>query len=205
MNRNERAAMNWVIGVLVAFALALAIGALLTGCSSSKPKLTDDPLRAHILNRREHHIRRMAPEIGIPVDRALQTRVTQIYLCPEEGRSGDGSWACDKSCVQTPSCVHAWCSTSFGASTVEYLYITPLIEDGCIAHETLHELLVIFYGVTGHPASVTVNRIDNGKKITFRPANVADWRWPSIFGVTRDWGTDYRCGSELILMDGAGI
>lgn len=195
-------------------AAALALLFFVSGCSSSSPKLTDDPLKAHILNRRAHHIERMAPQIGIPVDVAMRTRVTDIHLCPEQERNGDGSYSCDKGCIQIDGCAHAWCRPTVDQGTVEYLYVQPVVADPIIAHEKMHELLD-HYGIGGHPKWVTVTRLDNGEQLKFSPAKVIGGRWPyapvnvllpQSMEIGLEWGNDFDCGvPDETFIDGAGI
>jgi hypothetical protein len=194
----------------IAFALMMMLA---VGCSSTKPKVNPpDSVRQRILERREYEIRRQAPILGIPVDLALSVKVSKINLCPETGSSGDGSYSCDQACTRT-QCVHAWMAGSKGAKSVEYLFVTPNIPDGVIAHECHHELIVLHYGITGHPTRSTITRISDGKTMTINHASVIGWRWPSLvnwaipkaYEIESEWHDEIKCGADDVLVDGAGI
>lgn len=183
------------------------------GCSSSSHNSGGDSgLSGHIMSRREIEIRRQAPAIGIDVNKALSTKVADIHLCPETGSNSEGSFTCDKACTGT-ECVHAWMQGAMGSRSVEYLFATPNIADGCIAHEVHHELIVVWYGIHGHPKRSTVTRLDNGSKLVIDHAGVIGWRWPSLvnwaipkaYEIESDWQGDLKCGSDEVLVDGAGI
>lgn len=199
------------------YLLLILMAALASGCSVFRgDRDRDEPadeVRRHILERRDIEIRRQAPAMGIPLDQALLTRVSRIHLCAETDRNGDGSISCNRDCTGT-ECVHAWFRGAAGSRSAEYLFVTPIINDGVIAHEVHHELLVIHYGIFGHPRESVITRIDNGKSQRINHASIIGWRWPSLVNwalpkaweITPAWGEDLQCGSdELLLIDGAGI
>lgn len=193
------------------FRIAMVAIAVLVGCATKENAKSDTQKR--ISERRVAEIRRMAPSIGIPVEKALSVRVDKIHECNESGRNSDGSYTCGD-CPGTGSdCVHAWFRGAHGNRRVEYLFATPEVKDGTIAHEVMHELLVVWYGIGGHPTRVEVTRLDNGKRFSFRPADVIGWRWPSLVNwalpqsmeIGGRWGSDIKCGTEEMFEDGGGI
>jgi hypothetical protein len=193
--------------ILVLFA-ALAVG------MSSKPKprppssvSSDDSIRGWIMAIRERELTRMAPLVGVPVETLLKTEVKKIHLCQETNRSKDGSYSCDEACTKS-GCVHAWFLGRFMVYSCEYLFVIPNIAEPIIAHEAMHEILVIHYNIGGHPESVTVNRLDNGRKLTFKPRDVIQGRWPmspvKLFA-SDAWSDDLKCGHDETFIGGGGI
>jgi hypothetical protein len=192
---------------------AVILVLLAVGCSSGKSGYKPDTdIERHIMARRVDEIKRQAPLLGIPVDRALSTRVKAIYLCQETDRNRDGSIACDP-CTGA-GCVHAWFRGYRGGTSAEYLFAIPDVKDGCINHEVHHELMVIWYGIGGHPRESTINRLDNGQTVKVRHADVVRWRWPtqvrgangrSVRPVMVDSWDGLKCGTAEMFMDGGGI
>jgi hypothetical protein len=170
-------------------------------------------VQARVAARRGAEIRRLAPAIGIPVERALSVKVAAIHECPESGRNGDGSYTCGDCPGTGDGCVHAWFRGAPGSKRAEYLFATPEVRDGCISHEVMHELLVVWYGIGGHPARVEITRLDNGARMSFRPADIIGWRWPSLVNwalptsieIGGDWGADIKCGTAETFEGGGGI
>lgn len=197
-----------ILTILVVLALVPTSEAM-----GRKKKSSTDTVRARILEQRQKEIKRQAPKLGIPVNDALNCKVQTVYLCEQTGSNGDGSYTCNKECSQVSSCVHAWCATSEGSRQVMYMFTTPSIQDGCIAHEVHHELVVRFYGIGGHPARSEVKRKDNGQSLTIKHAEVIGWRWPSLVNwmipesheITTEWSDDLKCGTGEVFEDGGGI
>lgn len=189
--------------------------ALLAGCSTTKGYNPSTDTERRVVDRRIIEIERQAPAIGIPVDRALSTKLKKVTLCNETGRNGDGSYTCaDCTGAVGSDCVHAWCEAYFKGGDVRYMFAVPDLRDGTIAHEVHHELMVTFYGVGGHPSQSQITRLDNGQQMTIRHASVIGWRWPAIVNwalpkaweLGEPWGGSIKCGNgEEVFEDGAGI
>lgn len=145
-------------------------------------------------------MRDLAPKIGVNADDALRV-ASRIETCNEAGRNGDGSYVCGEcSALGDADCVHGAFWGVLGARSVRYLFAVPDLRDGTVRHEVMHELLVVHYGVGGHPSRVTITRKTDGQQQTFSPGAVIGWRWPSLVNwalpqsreIESDWG-DINC------------
>lgn len=180
-------------------AIFILIPCLAFGMGGGK-KPSSDEQRFHA--RRSEEIKRQAPKCGIPVEAALKVKAS-VRFCQESGRNGDGSWVCGDCPATGSDCVHGWFRGSNGAKSVEYLFALPDLRDGTIAHEVHHELMVVWYGIGGHPARSTVTRLDNGQRLTIRHGEVIGWRWPSLvnwalpeqYEIETSWGS-IKCAYE---------
>lgn len=160
--------------------LLVAVDALAMG-SRRKPSQKDD-LTDYIARRRIEEIKRQAPLCGIPVEKALSVKAS-IKLCPEGGRNKDGSYVCGpNACAgyEDKVCAHAHFQGAHGARHVRYMFAAPDVKDGTIAHEVHHELMVVWYGIGGHPRRSRVTRLDNGEPLTINHAAVIGFRWPQL-------------------------
>lgn len=196
--------------ILIAFLLISNAHAM----GSKKPKKSD--LEQKIRDRITTATERMAPDMGIPVDLAKRITIRSIKLCPETGRDPNyGSFTADQNCSEADSSVHAWNMTSWNAASkrgwADYMFATPDVKMGCVDHEDMHKLLRM-YEIGGHPKRVTVKRLTDGKEVTLDIPAIVKWRWPSVVfwdaggsDTNHPWGDGVKCGSEEVLIDGAGI
>lgn len=190
----------------IIISIALCVFALHDANAMGHKKKKSSPVVDGIKNRRVEIIRDLAPKIGIDPDTALRVSA-RIETCNESGSNADGSYVCGE-CVALGGgdCVHGAFWGAQGARSVRYLFAVPSLTDGTIRHEVMHELLVVHYGVGGHPSRVTINRLTDGKPQTFSPGAVIGWRWPSLVNwalpqsreIDVDWGATqcYIGGAE---------
>lgn len=185
----------------VVIAFLLVVLCVNVNAMGKRNKQSSDEARFYA--KRIEEIKRQAPQMGIPVDEALKVKA-RVRFCPEQGRNKDGSWVCGD-CPETgEACVHGWFRGYKGAKHVEYLFAVPDLKDGTIAHEVHHELLIVWYGITGHPKRSTVTRIDTGQKLTLKHAEIIGWRWPKLVNwalpqaieIESNWDADIQCGTE---------
>lgn len=196
------------------FVLALLIALLSSACSTTKGYKPSDDVSRRIVDVRKSEIKRQSAAMGIPHELAASVLLTRLDLCPETGRNSDGSFTCnDCTGVNGTSCVHAYFMGAQNVYRVRYMFAVPELADGTIRHEVHHELCVIFYGISGHPARSNVTRLDNGRPLTIDHAAIIGWRWPSLVNwalpesmkIGNAWGNSFNCGVGEVFEDGAGI
>lgn len=190
--------------------------ALVCGCSSTGGNKPVNELETTIRSRESQATDRMADDMGIPREVARAVVCRGVKQCPETGRDKSyGSWTDDARCSETPDPVHAWNITNYDPvrrrGVADYMFAVPDVKMGCVDHETMHKLLRV-YGVGGHPKSVTVNRLTDGKRVTLDIPAIVKWRWPSLVlwdtagtDTNHPWGDGIKCGTGETFTDGAGI
>lgn len=160
--------------------LCIAVNAFAMG---SRKKSEFSSFEKYFYEQRIQEIKRQAPLIGIPVDRALAIK-PKVIFCQETGRNSDGSYVCggESPCSQLPKnvCAHGWFSGAQNSKDAIYMFAIPHLNPRTIAHEVHHELVIIHYGITGHPRKSRITRIDNGQPMVINHAAVIGWRWPVL-------------------------
>lgn len=204
----------------ILYATTLALSLLSTtayamGSKQSKP----EGVQAWLASERVKAINDMAPRIGLD-PKAILKSSGEFKPCEHTGTNGDGPYVdgSKTACPEIRSSVHAWCIPNPNGR-VRYMFAivsnsikaSREVRPWCVRHEVFHELLA-HYGIGGHPLKVTITRKDNGKHQTVKPAEIINGRWPSMVNVlipegmedNAEW-VDLKCGTDEILMDGAGI
>lgn len=184
-----------------------------SGCSTTRHDQPGGEVARGIAELRIEEIARQAALIGIPLERASAVRLAGITICEETGRNADGSYTCDDCTGETSDCIHAYCMAAQGGRSVRYMFAGPDIKRGTLSHEFHHELVVTHYGISGHPRSSVVTRLDNGQRMTIDHASVIGWRWPALVNwalpqkweVGGPWGGRLNCGADERFEEGGGI
>lgn len=206
----------------ILYATILVLSLLSTSADAmggrKKPKL--EGVQAWLAAERVSAINDMAGQIGLDPKAVLQARAV-FKTCEHTDSTPDGPYVDGNktSCAEMKASAHAWVRPT--VNPIQYMFAIigsknetqKGIARWVVRHEVMHELILRHYGVNGHPTKVTITRKDNGKKQTFKPAEIIRGRWPSLINAVipeamesqEEW-FDMMCGfDEVFNGDGDGI
>ena len=158
----------------------LIIALLFGACSTSKPPAP--PPQTGTVTEAEMAAAQVRVAQRMDVDTALAAN-SQIHIthCDVDGEHPqDGAYTCG--CGALGNCFHGACEASMGKSWVNYWFPRRGVIAGTKEHEACHRCLVGYWGIGGHPATVT--HPVTGKELNVRRDLIDGARWPAWWNRT---------------------